>query len=149
MRERPFDFAVATLISFQVNLFCYLAIKYVSATSFKVAGCLKNVLVVWGGVLQGDVVTPQELQASVLVGMGPARLPWTRPGCQRCAARPVMHQHALMPGLDELIPRLVPAPQGYAVSLVGFVLFSASKLRGTVPGAGQTGDSQSPAKKQR
>lgn len=27
------------------------------------AGCLKNVLVVWGGILQGDVVTPRELQA--------------------------------------------------------------------------------------
>lgn len=28
----------------------------------QVAGCLKNMLVVWGGVAQGDVVTAQELQ---------------------------------------------------------------------------------------
>lgn len=35
-----------------------------SATSVKVAGCLKNVAVVWGGILQGDVVTFRELQAS-------------------------------------------------------------------------------------
>lgn len=33
----------------------------VAATS-RCAGCLKNVLVVWGGILQGDVVTRQELQ---------------------------------------------------------------------------------------
>ncbi|KAI3438776.1 hypothetical protein D9Q98_001193 [Chlorella vulgaris] len=80
MATRPWDFAFATLVSFLVNLFCYLAIKYVSATSFKVAGCLKNVLVVWGGIMQGDVVTIQELQ-------------------------------------------------GYSISLAGFLLFSASKLR--------------------
>lgn len=35
-----------------------------SATSVKVAGCLKNMGVVWGGILQGDVVTMQELQAN-------------------------------------------------------------------------------------
>lgn len=38
LRSRAGDFATATLISFLVNLFCYLAIKHVSATSFKVAG---------------------------------------------------------------------------------------------------------------
>lgn len=38
LQARPRDFLVAALISFLVNLFCYLAIKYVSATSFKVAG---------------------------------------------------------------------------------------------------------------
>lgn len=38
MQSRPHDFLVATAICFLVNLFCYLAIKYVSATSFKVAG---------------------------------------------------------------------------------------------------------------
>lgn len=65
MATRPWDFAFATLVSFLVNLFCYLAIKYVSATSFKVAGCMKNVLVVWGGIMQGDVVTIQELQVSL------------------------------------------------------------------------------------
>lgn len=62
LRARTGDFATAALISFLVNLFCYLAIKHVSATSFKVAGCLKNVLVVWGGILQGDIVTSRELQ---------------------------------------------------------------------------------------
>lgn len=38
LRARTGDFATAALISFLVNLFCYLAIKHVSATSFKVAG---------------------------------------------------------------------------------------------------------------
>jgi drug/metabolite transporter (DMT)-like permease len=134
LRSRAGDFATATLISFLVNLFCYLAIKHVSATSFKVAGahgryrgapcwaavtvtmalstrssallvystrwlrgtlpcagCLKNVLVVWGGILQGDVVTSRELQ-------------------------------------------------GYGISLAGFVLFSAARYRRPA-GAGHSGDS--------
>ena len=38
MQQRPLDFVVAAVISFLVNLFCYLSIRYVSATSFKVAG---------------------------------------------------------------------------------------------------------------
>ena len=59
---RPWEFALAALASFLVNLSTFLAIRHVSATSFKVAGCLKNMLVVWGGILQGDVVTPRELQ---------------------------------------------------------------------------------------
>lgn len=58
----PQKFAVAMLMSFLVNLLCYLAIRHVSATSFKVAGCLKNVLVVWLGILQGDLVSERELQ---------------------------------------------------------------------------------------
>lgn len=97
LQAHPWDFVLATAISFLVNLFCYLAIKYVSATSFKVAGCLKNVLVVWGGILQGDVVTPMELQ-------------------------------------------------GYGISLAGFVLFSASRWRALLAGAGQSGDSPTPKK---
>lgn len=100
MQSRPHDFLVATAICFLVNLFCYLAIKYVSATSFKVAGCLKNVMVVWGGILQGDVVTPRELQ-------------------------------------------------GYAISLAGFVLFSASRWRAAIKEAGVSGDSASPSKRRR
>jgi hypothetical protein len=77
MLARPWDFAVAAVVSFLVNLFCYLAIKHVSATSFKVAGCLKNVLVVWGGILQGDVVTAKEVQVR-LQGLAP------RAGCPAC-----------------------------------------------------------------
>ncbi|KAL4426658.1 hypothetical protein ABPG77_004714 [Micractinium sp. CCAP 211/92] len=100
MQARPHDFLVAMAICFLVNLFCYLAIKYVSATSFKVAGCLKNVLVVWGGILQGDVVTPRELQ-------------------------------------------------GYAISLGGFLLFSASRWRAALKDAGVSGDSASPPKRRR
>ncbi|KAL4425525.1 hypothetical protein ABPG75_009541 [Micractinium tetrahymenae] len=100
LQARPHDFLVATGTSFLVNLFCYLAIKYVTATSFKVAGCLKNVMVVWGGILQGDVVTPRELQ-------------------------------------------------GYAISLAGFVLFSASRWRAAVMQAGVSGDSASPSKRRR
>ena len=33
-------------------------------------GCLKNVLVVWGGIAQGDVVTPRELQVGHAVCAG-------------------------------------------------------------------------------
>lgn len=39
--ERPGQFASATAISFLVNLFCYLAITHIAATSFKVAGELR------------------------------------------------------------------------------------------------------------
>ena len=38
MQRRPLDFVVAASSSFLVNLFCYLSIKHVSATSFKAAG---------------------------------------------------------------------------------------------------------------
>jgi hypothetical protein len=38
VQQRPLDFVVAAVISFLVNLFCYLSIRHVSATSFKVAG---------------------------------------------------------------------------------------------------------------
>lgn len=38
VQARPGEFVWAAAISFLVNLFCYLAIKHVSATSFKVAG---------------------------------------------------------------------------------------------------------------
>ena len=61
------------------------------------AGCLKNVLVVWGGILQGDTITPRELQ-------------------------------------------------GYGIALLGFAMFSLSRLRG---GAGQSRDAASPPVKSR
>ncbi len=51
MQARPHDFLVAMAICFLVNLFCYLAIKYVSATSFKVAG-----QAAWQGAGRRDVV---------------------------------------------------------------------------------------------
>jgi hypothetical protein len=50
IRTRPYEFAVAALVSFLVNLFCYLAIKYVSATSFKVAGSHHEAVWTWASL---------------------------------------------------------------------------------------------------
>lgn len=78
------------------------------------AGCLKNVIVVWGGILQGDKVSERELQASgpcVLVCRDAAR----RAGCAR--RRQFAHGWCS------------PPLQGYAISLGGFVLFSFARMR--------------------
>lgn len=47
----------------------FLTAKSLCCCDWVCAGCLKNVVVVWGGILQGDVVTVQELQARLVGGM--------------------------------------------------------------------------------
>lgn len=204
LRARAGDFATATLISFLVNLFCYLAIKHVSATSFKVAGadaspcclclhvavgrrwlasfaalscsmpviaqrskltsrshqsaavpcpagCLKNVLVVWGGILQGDVVSSRELQVRFCCHAVPPRVAIVEAErAHDCAmlVRCWLYKCCLRQSSRRLQPPWIPSPpdatlldlQGYAISLAGFVLFSAARYRRPA-GAGHSGDS--------
>jgi hypothetical protein len=49
-----------------VNLSSYAAIRATSSTTFKVAGCLKNVGVVAAGLARGDAATPRQLQGFAL-----------------------------------------------------------------------------------
>lgn len=110
------------------------------------AGCLKNVLVVWGGILQGDVVTSRELQVRQM-------------GCLQHRCRACNWQQAIEctcfvgvcwpsggrrlqvhPGVSHVDCMPAPLPQGYAISLAGFVLFSAARYRRPA-GAGHSGDS--------
>lgn len=52
----------ASAMSAAVNLTSYLAIATTSSLTFKVAGCLKNLGVVWWGVaMHGDTVTPRHM----------------------------------------------------------------------------------------
>jgi hypothetical protein len=65
-------------MSFLVNLFGYFTIQTTSSTTFKVAGCVKNVVVVAAGVWQGDHVTPRELQGFALSMLGFLLYTWAR-----------------------------------------------------------------------
>ena len=70
LRAQPHEFTLAALAALAVNLFTFLAIRHLSATGFKVAGCFNNALVVWAGILQRDLVTPRELQGYALSLLG-------------------------------------------------------------------------------
>ncbi|KAF6258385.1 triose-phosphate transporter family-domain-containing protein [Scenedesmus sp. NREL 46B-D3] len=59
---QPMIFLQAGAVSSMVNLASYLAISTTSSLTFKVAGCLKNLAVVWYGVaFRGDRVTQGHL----------------------------------------------------------------------------------------
>lgn len=58
------------VLSLLVNISSYLAIRWTSSTSFKVASCFKNAATLWLGTLQGDVVTTRELQGFIISTLG-------------------------------------------------------------------------------
>jgi len=59
---KPWTFVQAGFMSALVNLSSYLAISTTSSLTFKVSGCLKNLGVVWYGVVShGDVVTVRHM----------------------------------------------------------------------------------------
>ena len=74
------ELALVCVLSFLVNVMSYVAIRCTSSTTFKVAGCFKNVVVLWLGVLGGDVVTPQQLQGFGLSTGGFLLYTWARSG---------------------------------------------------------------------
>lgn len=84
------------------------------------AGCLKNVLVVVGGVAQGDVVTAQEVQVR---GEG---VLWGRQMCSVLAP-------AGLPDMSATLPPVPPLSQGYGVSMLGFMLYSAARRQQQAP----------------
>lgn len=55
-RENPGLLALLAVSSAAVNVTSFLAIRLTSSLMFKVTGCMKNVAVVWLGVLMGDKV---------------------------------------------------------------------------------------------
>jgi len=58
MWQAPWAFFSAFFMSFLVNLSCFFAIQTTSSLTFKVAGCVKNVAVVWYGVVaHGDHIS--------------------------------------------------------------------------------------------
>ena len=57
----PWLFAMLGVSSAAVNLFSFLAIRLTSSLTFKTVGCMKNVFVVWLGVLLGDRVSGMQL----------------------------------------------------------------------------------------
>lgn len=57
MAGNPALYALGLLMGFAVNLSTASAIRATSGLTFKVFGCLKNVLVVVAGVLLGDQVS--------------------------------------------------------------------------------------------
>jgi hypothetical protein len=69
--DHPLSFFNAFFISFLVNLTCFFAIQNTSSLTFKVAGCVKNVIVVWYGVLlQGEVVTGLQMLGYLVSVLG-------------------------------------------------------------------------------
>ncbi len=54
--ENPGLLALLAVSSAAVNVTSFLAIRFTSSLMFKVTGCMKNVAVVWLGVLMGDKV---------------------------------------------------------------------------------------------
>ena len=57
----PNEFIASAVSSFLVNLFSYNALRKTSGTTFKVAGVVRNILVVWTAVSVGDKLTRREL----------------------------------------------------------------------------------------
>lgn len=58
----PWSFFAAFAMSFLVNLSCFFAIQYTSSLTFKVAGCVKNIVVVWYGVAaHNEHVSPSQM----------------------------------------------------------------------------------------
>jgi hypothetical protein len=69
--DHPVAFFNAFFISFLVNLTCFFAIQNTSSLTFKVAGCVKNIAVVWYGVLfQGEVVTGLQMLGYMVSVLG-------------------------------------------------------------------------------
>lgn len=54
------DLVVLCVLSFLVNISSYYAIQNTSSTTFKVAGCFKNAVVIWIAAVQGDMVTRKQ-----------------------------------------------------------------------------------------
>lgn len=73
LTNHPQEFVFSAVASFLVNLTCYYALKATSGTTLKVAGCFRNVVVVWmamsvgGG---GDVLSVQQVKGIVLSMVG-------------------------------------------------------------------------------
>ena len=65
----PGIFAALAVASASVNLFSFLAIRLTSSLTFKTVGCMKNVVVVYLGVLMGDKVTTMQL-VGYLIAIG-------------------------------------------------------------------------------
>jgi hypothetical protein len=59
--DNPSIFAALAVASASVNLFSFLAIRLTSSLTFKTVGCMKNIFVVYMGVLMGDQVTTMQL----------------------------------------------------------------------------------------
>ncbi len=71
--SHPRPFGLAILTSFLVNLSCFFAIQLTSSLTFKVAGCTKNVFVVWYGmVMHHDRVTVKQVREGEGVEPGAA-----------------------------------------------------------------------------
>jgi hypothetical protein len=62
LSTNPWIFVKAGVMSSLVNLTSFLAISTTTSLTFKVSGCLKNLAVVWYGVVtHGDVVTGRHM----------------------------------------------------------------------------------------
>lgn len=61
MAHKPLHYLAAIFMGFLVNLSTAFAIKVTGSLTFKVVGCVKNTLLVWVGILMGDVVTREQL----------------------------------------------------------------------------------------
>ncbi|EIE19444.1 hypothetical protein COCSUDRAFT_67899 [Coccomyxa subellipsoidea C-169] len=61
MAHKPLHYLSAIFMGFLVNLSTAFAIKVTGSLTFKVVGCVKNTLLVWAGILMGDVVTTEQL----------------------------------------------------------------------------------------
>lgn len=61
MAHKPVHYLAAVFMGFLVNLSTAFAIKVTGSLTFKVVGCVKNTMLVWVGILMGDVVTGAQL----------------------------------------------------------------------------------------
>ena len=59
--HKPLHYLAAVFMGFLVNLSTAFAIKVTGSLTFKVVGCVKNTMLVWVGILMGDVVTGAQL----------------------------------------------------------------------------------------
>lgn len=66
----PGIFAALAVASASVNLFSFLAIRLTSSLTFKTVGCMKNVFVVYLGVLMGDKVSRMQLLGYFIAILG-------------------------------------------------------------------------------
>eukprot|EP00798_Chlamydomonas_sp_ICE-L_P028170 gene28170-31270_t len=69
--SNPTPFIAAFVMSFLVNLSCFFAIQTTSSLTFKVAGCVKNLAVVWYGVAaHGEIVTFMQMMGYMVSVVG-------------------------------------------------------------------------------
>lgn len=61
MANKPLHYLAAIFMGFLVNLSTAFAIKVTGSLTFKVVGCVKNTMLVWVGILMGDVVSQAQL----------------------------------------------------------------------------------------